>query len=207
VVNGLGIWWRKLGLDGTNVNELTSQRLTDLGRAPVFYDCLVEVERADEAGDSARAVWCVAWRVGCLAAPATGIGPGYYWQSVTGHLTADARGAAGAGLAGRPRHAAGAAAEAAADAAHPHALPSPSWACPTTPATGATPTCGAGGGLQRGGRARAVAALQQWCFPVAGCVGYRGYFDEAEARAFAASLDQDLDVAVYPVPAYSTWAG
>ncbi|KQP19420.1 molybdopterin-dependent oxidoreductase [Pseudorhodoferax sp. Leaf265] len=43
VVNGLGIWWRKLGLDGRNVNELTSQRLTDLGRAPTFYDCLVEV--------------------------------------------------------------------------------------------------------------------------------------------------------------------
>ena len=44
VVNGLGIWWRKLGLDGTNVNELTSQKLSDLGRAPVFYDCLVEVK-------------------------------------------------------------------------------------------------------------------------------------------------------------------
>jgi len=44
VVNGMGIWWRKLGLDGHNVNQLTSQRLTDLGRAPTFYDCLVEVE-------------------------------------------------------------------------------------------------------------------------------------------------------------------
>ncbi len=44
VVNGLGVWWRKLGLDGTNVNQLTSQRLTDLGRAPTFYDCLVQVE-------------------------------------------------------------------------------------------------------------------------------------------------------------------
>jgi anaerobic selenocysteine-containing dehydrogenase len=43
VVNGLGIWWRKFGLAGTNVNQLTSQRLTDLGRAPTFYDCLVEV--------------------------------------------------------------------------------------------------------------------------------------------------------------------
>jgi anaerobic selenocysteine-containing dehydrogenase len=43
VVNGLGIWWRKLGLEGTNVNELTHQQLTDLGRAPAFYDCLVEV--------------------------------------------------------------------------------------------------------------------------------------------------------------------
>ncbi len=43
VVNALGIWWRKFGLDGTNVNQLTHQRLTDLGRAPSFYDCLVEV--------------------------------------------------------------------------------------------------------------------------------------------------------------------
>jgi len=43
VVNGLGIWWRKLGLNGTNVNESTSQNLTDIGRAPVFYDCCVEV--------------------------------------------------------------------------------------------------------------------------------------------------------------------
>ncbi len=46
VVHGLGVWWRKYGLDGTNVNELTHQRLTDMGRAPSFYDCLVEVERA-----------------------------------------------------------------------------------------------------------------------------------------------------------------
>lgn len=46
VVNGLGVWWRKLGLQGTNVNQLTSQKLTDLGRGPVFYDCLVEVEAA-----------------------------------------------------------------------------------------------------------------------------------------------------------------
>jgi anaerobic selenocysteine-containing dehydrogenase len=44
VVNGLGIWWRKLGLNGTNVNEVTSQKLTDLGHGPVFYDCLVEVK-------------------------------------------------------------------------------------------------------------------------------------------------------------------
>ncbi len=46
VVHGLGIWWRKLGLDGTNVNQLTSQRLTDIGRGPTFYDCLVQVEQA-----------------------------------------------------------------------------------------------------------------------------------------------------------------
>jgi len=45
VVNGLGVWWRKFGISGNNVDELTSQRLTDLGRGPTFYDCLVQVER------------------------------------------------------------------------------------------------------------------------------------------------------------------
>jgi len=45
VVIGLGVWWRKMGLNGTNVNELTSQKLTDLGHGPTFYDCLVQVER------------------------------------------------------------------------------------------------------------------------------------------------------------------
>lgn len=55
VVNGLGIWWRKLGLDGTNVNEVTSQALTDLGRAPTFYDCLVEVEASKTSTPEATA--------------------------------------------------------------------------------------------------------------------------------------------------------
>jgi anaerobic selenocysteine-containing dehydrogenase len=45
-VVALSIWWKKLARDGRNANELTSQALTDIGRAPTFYDCLVEVERA-----------------------------------------------------------------------------------------------------------------------------------------------------------------
>ena len=32
--------------------------------------------------------------------------------------------------------------------------------------------------------------LKTWCFPVTGCVGYRGYYDEAKARAEAQSLAQ-----------------
>jgi len=40
------IWWQKLAPDGCNANAVTSQALTDLGRAATFYDCLVEVERA-----------------------------------------------------------------------------------------------------------------------------------------------------------------
>jgi predicted aminopeptidase len=44
-----------------------------------------------------------------------------------------------------------------------------------------------------------------WCFWVVGCVGYRGYYDQAHADALAGGLRaQGLDVAVYPVPAYST---
>ncbi|GAP34830.1 anaerobic dehydrogenases [Piscinibacter sakaiensis] len=54
VVVGLGIWWRKLGEDGTNVNQLTHQQLTDLGRAPCFYDCLVEVSTAPAPAEGLR---------------------------------------------------------------------------------------------------------------------------------------------------------
>ena len=49
LVVGLSIWWKKLSTDGKNANEVTSQRLTDMGRAPTFYDTLVEVERAQAA--------------------------------------------------------------------------------------------------------------------------------------------------------------
>jgi anaerobic selenocysteine-containing dehydrogenase len=44
VVVALSVWWRKLTSDGRNANELTHQRLTDLGRAATFYDCLVQVK-------------------------------------------------------------------------------------------------------------------------------------------------------------------
>ncbi|MEJ2471965.1 MAG: aminopeptidase [Desulfuromonadales bacterium] len=47
--------------------------------------------------------------------------------------------------------------------------------------------------------------LNQWCFPVVGCVTYRGYFQEEAARTMAQSLDaQGFDVDVYGVKAYST---
>ena len=45
VVVALSVWWKKLARDGKNANELTrSDELTDMGRAPLFYDCLVQVE-------------------------------------------------------------------------------------------------------------------------------------------------------------------
>ncbi len=46
VVVAPSVWWRKLAPGGENANALTSQALTDLGRAPTFYDCLVEVAPA-----------------------------------------------------------------------------------------------------------------------------------------------------------------
>lgn len=46
---------------------------------------------------------------------------------------------------------------------------------------------------------------KSWCFPVAGCVAYRGYFNEADARKYAENLDgKGMDVRVGGVPAYST---
>lgn len=47
--------------------------------------------------------------------------------------------------------------------------------------------------------------LKTWCYPVMGCAGYRGYFKQAEAEAMAAQLrGEGWEVAVYPVPAYSS---
>lgn len=44
-----------------------------------------------------------------------------------------------------------------------------------------------------------------WCFPIAGCVSYRGYFDEADAQAYAdALMAESLDVTVGGASAYST---
>ena len=45
LVVGLSVWWKKLASDGKNANQVTSQRLTDMGRAPTFYDTLVQVEK------------------------------------------------------------------------------------------------------------------------------------------------------------------
>ncbi|MCU0762223.1 MAG: aminopeptidase [Hydrogenophaga sp.] len=141
---------------------------------------------------------------GALGGCASTTGPGYYWQSVTGHLQVM--------KAARPVQ---------------HWLDDPS-----TPDTLKTRLATAlrirdfaatelalpdnasyrrYADLQRRAVVYNVTAapalsltLNTWCFPVVGCVGYRGYYAEADARAFAASLPKDLDVAVYPVPAYST---
>lgn len=55
--------------------------------------------------------------------------------------------------------------------------------------------------------------LKTWCFAVVGCVGYRGYYTEADAKEEAERVKaQGYEVNVYGVPAYSTlgylnWAG
>ena len=47
VVVAPSVWWKKHAPDGRNANDLTSQRTTDLGGGATFYDCRVQVERAD----------------------------------------------------------------------------------------------------------------------------------------------------------------
>ena len=146
---------------------------------------------------------------GCAA---TDAGPGYYWQSVTGHLKLM--------QAARPVQ------DWLDDPTTPPALQHKLRLTQRIRAFAVTEL-----GLPDNASYRRYADLQrraavynvvaapalslrlhQWCFPVAGCVGYRGYFDEADAKTFAAGLSGHLDVAVYPVPAYSTlgwmnWAG
>lgn len=47
--------------------------------------------------------------------------------------------------------------------------------------------------------------MKEWCFLFVGCVRYRGYFDEADAEAYADELRQEgLDVYVTGIAAYST---
>lgn len=67
--------------------------------------------------------------------------------------------------------------------------------------------------LQRGAAVWNVVAtpelslqLKTWCFPVMGCVGYRGYFDHAAAESYARTLreQEQLETMVGAVPAYST---
>ena len=56
-------------------------------------------------------------------------------------------------------------------------------------------------------------SLKTWCFPVMGCVGYRGHYTREPADALAAELrGQGLETMVYGVSAYSTlgysnWVG
>jgi anaerobic selenocysteine-containing dehydrogenase len=44
------VWWNKLSPGRVNVNQLTSQALTDLGGGATFYDALVEIERMRDEG-------------------------------------------------------------------------------------------------------------------------------------------------------------
>jgi len=41
-----GVRWARLSENGSTVNDTTSQRLTDMGGGPLFYDNAVEVEPA-----------------------------------------------------------------------------------------------------------------------------------------------------------------
>ncbi len=48
VVRAPSVRWSKLAENGRGINVLTSDRLTDIGNAPVFYSCLVQVERCGD---------------------------------------------------------------------------------------------------------------------------------------------------------------
>ncbi|MFT3733703.1 MAG: aminopeptidase [Rhodocyclaceae bacterium] len=154
----------------------------------------------------------VAWLAGCLSLASAlsgcagdGVGPGYYWQAMRGQYDLWQR--------TRP------AADVEADAATPEALRKRLQLAKEIRAYASREL-----GLPDNDSYRSYADLQRssvvwnvfaapplslqtmsWCFPVAGCVGYLGYFGEADARSRAEVLrKQGLDVIVGGVPAYST---
>jgi anaerobic selenocysteine-containing dehydrogenase len=45
VVVSPSVWWNKLSPGNANINQLTSQTLTDMGKGATFYDALVEIEK------------------------------------------------------------------------------------------------------------------------------------------------------------------
>jgi anaerobic selenocysteine-containing dehydrogenase len=47
VVVAPSVWWKKHSPDGGNANNLTAQRIADLGGGATFYDCTVQVERLE----------------------------------------------------------------------------------------------------------------------------------------------------------------
>jgi putative polyhydroxyalkanoate system protein len=62
--------------------------------------------------------------------------------------------------------------------------------------------------VERGGGARLSLTLKTWCFPVVGCVGYRGYYDRAEADALAGELRaQGWEVRSTACRPIRRWAG
>jgi anaerobic selenocysteine-containing dehydrogenase len=48
VVRAPSVRWNKMSAGGYGINVLTSDRLTDIGGGPVFYSCLVEVEKCGD---------------------------------------------------------------------------------------------------------------------------------------------------------------
>ena len=50
VVVSPSVWWNKLSPDQKNINQLTSQQLTDMGGGATFYDVLIEIERIGGSG-------------------------------------------------------------------------------------------------------------------------------------------------------------
>lgn len=169
----------------------------------------VAVRELVESRPTRRAGLGCAWRSALLACALAGCsplqGPGYLWQSVSGHLeliwraepitTVLAKEGVEPALRGRLELVQEARAFASAELGLPDngsytryvALDRPFviWNVFAAPALSLD--------------------LLESCFPVAGCVGYRGYYHEADAQRYAQQLAaQGYDVQVAGIPAYST---
>ncbi len=129
----------------------------------------------------------------------------FYWQGLAGQVDSS-RARSRSPEVDRNDARPGAQGAARARAGDPRVRVAASSRCPTIAATRATPTSAGRSWSGTCSRRRSSRSPpRQWCFPVAGCVAYRGYFAESDARAEAARLAAEGDdVHVGGVPAYST---
>jgi predicted aminopeptidase len=189
LVVGLSIWWKKLAPDGKNANELTSQRLTTWGRAGVL-----RLPGRSGAGARGGAGIMIRWPARRRLASALAVlgaallvagcdTLGYYYQSIGGHLgvmaqaqpiddaIATANGAHDARLAQRLTLAREIRDYASRELKLPDNgsyrryanlhRPYVVWSVFATPELSMD--------------------LRKWCFPIVGCITYRGYYDQKAA--------------------------
>ena len=179
-----------------NGNELTHQRLTDIGRAPSFYDCLVEVEPAAATGRGVRrGARMAAWASAASPRPRSSPAPtvcltsgcstiGYYAQSVD-RPPRPARRRRGRCRSGSPirRRAPRLKAAPRALAADPRLRRQRARRArqrqlsPLRRPAARRPRSGTSSP-----RPSSRSMLKTWCFAVVGCVGYRGYYDRGARR-------------------------
>ncbi len=169
-------------------------------RDDAYYGYCIDVVRADFR----QTVRAVATMIAAMLA-VSGCGVGYYWQAATGHMALMRRSEPVADIVADP-HTTEALRGRLLNASAALAFAHEALALPDNGSYGRYADLDRRYAVWNVVAAPALSLQPRtWCFPVAGCVSYRGYFRRQDALAFADRLRaRGDDVYVGGVPAYST---